>query len=499
MRNAAMEPVHHGRPADGPEQTTRDRGDARQPDYGEPMTNSESSLSVDVLVIGWGKGGKTLAAALAGTGQKVAMIEQFESMHGGTCINIGCVPTKTLVHDAQERREDDDAASCWARAVQRRDTLIGTLRDVNHHMLADLGTVTLVDGRARFVGERTVEVSGGEDRLTVTAPTVVVNTGAAPSRPDLPGIDSPRVHDSTSLQHVDPFPRRLAVVGAGPIGLEFASMFAGFGAEVTVLNRRPRLLPAEDEEVAAEVQSVLEGDGITVLHEADLRGVEDGAEEALLRLEVAGRSRELAVDAVLLATGRRPATDDLGLEVAGIDVDERGAIVIDEHLRTSAHGVYALGDVHGGAQQTYLSLDDHRIVLSQLAGDGSRSTSDRVAVPTTTFLTPPLAAVGLTETEAREQGRDVLVATQKVAAIKAMPRPKTVGDPRGLVKIVVDAGTDEILGARLFHVDAQEVINLIALAMRTGTTAAQLRDGIWTHPSSTEALNETLGKLAPVE
>jgi len=297
------------------------------------MTNSGNSLSVDVLVIGWGKGGKTLAAALAGSGQKVAMIEQFASMHGGTCINIGCVPTKTLVHDAQERREDDDAASSWTRAVQRRDTLIGTLRDVNHHMLADLDTVTLVDGRARFVGERTVEVSGGEDRLTVTAPTVVVNTGAVPSRPDLPGIDSPRVHDSTSLQHADPFPQRLAVVGAGPIGLEFASMFAGFGAEVTVLNRRPRLLPAEDEEVAAEVQSVLEGDGITVLHEADLRGVEDGAEEALLRLEVAGRSRELAVDAVLLATGRRPATDDLGLEAAGIDVDERGAIVVDEHQR----------------------------------------------------------------------------------------------------------------------------------------------------------------------
>lgn len=402
------------------------------------------------------------------------------------------------MHDAQERREDDDAASYWARAVQRRDTLIETLRDVNHHMLADLDTVTLVDGRARFVGERTVEVSGGEDRLTVTAPAVVVNTGAVPSRPDLPGIDSPRVHDSTSLQHADPFPRRLAVVGAGPIGLEFASMFAGFGAEVTVLNRRPRLLPAEDEDVAAEVQSVLEGDGIAVLHEADLRGVEDGAEEVLLRLEVAGRSRELAVDAVLLATGRRPATD-VGLEAAGIDVDERGAIVVDEHLRTSAHGVYALGDVHGGAQQTYLSLDDHRIVLSQLTGDGSRSTSDRVAVPTTTFLTPPLAAVGLTESESREQGRDVLVATQKVAAIKAMPRPKTLGDPRGLVKIVVDAGTDEFLGARLFHVDAQEVINLIALAMRTGTTATQLRDGIWTHPSSTEALNETLGKLAPVE
>ena len=465
------------------------------------MTGTENTLSVDVLVIGWGKGGKTLAAALAGSGQKVSMVEQFETMHGGTCINIGCVPTKTLVHDAQARREDDDAASCWARAVQRRDTLIGTLRDVNHHMLADLETVTLVDGRARFVAERTVEVAGGEDRLRITAPTVVVNTGAVPVRPDLPGIDaaiaSGRVHDSTPIQHADPFPRRLAVIGAGPIGLEFASMFAGFGAEVTVLNRRERLLPGEDEDVAAEVQSVLEGDGITVLHEASARAVEDGADAALLRLEVAGAERELEVDAVLLATGRRPATDDLGLEAAGIDVDGRGAIVVDEHLRTSAHGVFAIGDVHGGAQQTYLSLDDHRIVLSQLTGDGSRSTSDRVAVPTTTFVTPPLSAVGLTEAEAREAGHEVLVAVQEVATIKAMPRPKTLGDPRGIVKLVVDAATDELLGARLFHVDSQEVINLLALALRTGTTATQLRDGIWTHPSSTEALNETLGKLAP--
>ncbi len=467
------------------------------------MTRSEKTLSADVLVIGWGKGGKTLAAALAGAGRSVAMIEQFDTMHGGTCINIGCVPTKTLLHDAQERREDEDPATYWARAVQRRDTVIGTLRDVNHRMLADLDAVTLIDGRARFVGERTVEVSAGADRLTVTAPTVVVNTGAVPVRPDLPGVEaaiaSGRVHDSTSLQHADPFPQRLAVVGAGPIGLEFASMFAGFGAEVTLVNRRPRLLPEEDEDVAAEVQQVLEGDGITVLHEASLAAVEDGPDAAVAVLEVAGQERRIEVEAVLLATGRRPATADLGLEAAGIDVDGRGAIVVDEHLRTSAHGVYALGDVHGGAQQTYLSLDDHRIVRSQLLGDGSRSTADRVAVPMTTFLTPPLAAVGLTETEAREQGRDVLVAMQQVATIKAMPRPKTLGDARGLVKIVVDAGTDEILGARLFHVDAQEVINLVALAMRTGTTATQLRDGIWTHPSSTEALNETLGTLAPTQ
>ncbi|WP_193106622.1 NAD(P)/FAD-dependent oxidoreductase [Brachybacterium sp. FME24] len=460
-------------------------------------TTGTLELTVDVLVIGWGKGGKTLAASLGAAGTRVAMIEQFDTMHGGTCINIGCVPTKTLVHDAEQRREDDDAQQFWARAVARRDTVVGAMRDVNHQMLAGLEAVTLIDGRARFTGERTVQVTGGDDVLTVTAAVVIVNTGATPVRPELPGIDSPRVHDSTSIQHADPFPSRLVVIGAGPIGLEFASMFAGYGAQVTLVNRRERLLPDEDEDVAAEVTSVLEAAGITVLHEASAQRFEDGPDAATVVVGVGDQERRVEAEAVLLATGRRPATDGLGLEAAGIDVDERGAIVVDEHLATSAQGVYAIGDVHGGAQQTYLSLDDHRIVLSQLQGDGSRATTDRVAVPTTTFLTPPLAAVGLTATQALAEGRNVLVASQKVAAIKAMPRPKAVGDPRGIVSFVVDAETDQILGARLFHVDAQEVINLVALAMRTGTTATQLRNGIWTHPASTESLNETLGKLAP--
>lgn len=260
-----------------------------------PNRSSRSSLSVDVLVIGWGKGGKTLAATLGSAGVQVALIEQFDTMRGGTCINIGCVPTKALVHDAARRREDDDAQQFWTRAVSRRDTVVGKMREVNHSMLADLDAVTLIDGRARFVGSRTVEVSGGEDRLEVTAPVVVLNTGATPNRPDLPGADGPRVHDSTSLQHVEPFPRRLAVIGAGPIGLEFASMFAGYGAEVTVLDRRGRLLPREDEDVAAEVESVLEAEGITVLHDASAQEIRDGADAASVEVEVDGEVRSLEV------------------------------------------------------------------------------------------------------------------------------------------------------------------------------------------------------------
>jgi pyruvate/2-oxoglutarate dehydrogenase complex dihydrolipoamide dehydrogenase (E3) component len=217
---------------------------------------------------------------------------------------------------------------------------------------------------------------------------------------------------------------------------------------------------------------------------------------------------DLVADAVLLATGRQPATDDLGLDRAGIKTDGRGYIVVDEKLRTSVPGVYAVGDVNGGPQFTYVSLDDYRIVLDQLTGDDNRASTDRtrtdrtrtdrVAVPSTTFLTPPLARVGINETQARELGREVLVGVKQVADVAAMPRPKIVGETHGLIKVIVDAETDRILGATLFCVDAQEVINTVALAMRTGTTATQLRDGIWTHPSTTEGFNEVLAALRPV-
>jgi pyruvate/2-oxoglutarate dehydrogenase complex dihydrolipoamide dehydrogenase (E3) component len=201
---------------------------------------------------------------------------------------------------------------------------------------------------------------------------------------------------------------------------------------------------------------------------------------------------------VLIAVGRVPVTDDLDLAAAAVEVDGRGFIVVDDRLRTSASGIFAVGDVNGGPQFTYISLDDFRVVLSQLAGDGVRTTADRVAVPNTVFLTPPLARVGMSERDARESGRRVLVAAKNVRDIAAMPRPKIVGDTHGLIKVIVDADTDLVLGATVFSIDAQEVINLLALAMRAGVTASELRDGIWTHPSSTEALNEVLGELRPL-
>lgn len=464
-----------------------------QPNGSESVDHIEH---VDLLVIGWGKGGKTLAGVAARKGLRVAVVEQSDDMIGGSCINVACVPTKILVHAADERRDTDDADAYFASAVDRRDSLTAAMRKKNFEMLADLDSVLLVSGPATFVGERRVEVRAGDEVLQLTADNVVINTGSLPATPSIDGAQvGGRIHDSETIQHVDPLPRSLVVVGGGYVGLEFASMFAHFGAKVTVLDRGERPLKREDEDVAATAAKVLDEDGVHIASGAEVTAISDDGTHVRVDYTVEGAAQRIEADAALLALGRTPATTGLGLDSAGVDVDERGFVVVDSQLRTSADGVFAVGDVNGGPQFTYVSLDDNRILQDQLFGKGDRTTDDRVAVPYTLFLTPPLARVGLSEAEARGQGCDVKVGVKQVADIAAAPRAKIDGDPRGIVKIVVDAGTDLVLGAALMHVHAEEVINLIALAIRHEITASALRDSIYTHPSMTEALNEVLGAL----
>ena len=440
------------------------------------------NIETDLLVIGWGKGGKTLAAKAAAAGRRVVMIERDTAMVGGTCINIACVPTKTLVHSASERRPDDDPAEYLAAAIKRRDVVVEKLNAANRAKLEQLDQVTIIFGEAAFVGERRVRVSAGDETVELEAEHVIVNTGTRPRPLDSPGGDLPHVHDSTTMQHAE-LPQRLAIIGAGPIGLEFADMFARFGSKVTLLSRGQVLADA-DSDVRDSVLEALRDDGVEIV---------EGAEaEEITATAVRTSAGEFAADAVLAAIGRLPVVP-AGLELAGIELDEKGFIKVDDRLRTSASGVWAVGDINGGPQFTYISMDDFRIVAAQLLGDDDRRRSDRVAVPRTTFLTPPLAEVGLSERDAREQDRKIKVAAKPVAKIAAMPRPKAVGETHGLFKVVVDAQTDEIVGATYHGVDAQEVINLIALAMRAGVPASELGAGIYTHPSSTEALNELLG------
>ncbi|MEU7911652.1 FAD-dependent oxidoreductase [Microbispora bryophytorum] len=460
------------------------------------MDTRENTAHADVLVIGFGKGGKTVAAKMGSLGRRVILVEQSNRMYGGTCPNIGCVPTKALVHHAGKPRLSDSPQEHYEHAVREVQALTSTFRAGNFDSLNSADNVTVVTGHAAFIDPHTVGVTAGGDRLTITAETILINTGAEPIIPDIPGLRaSKRTLTSTDLIQTTTLPERLTILGGGYQGVEFASIYRRFGSQVTVFEAAARILGREDDEAAAVVADILRNEGIEIITGARVTEVRDRDAVTIVTYEKDGREHTLETDAVLAASGRAPVTRGLGLDAAGVRTTERGAIEVDEHLRTSRPHIYALGDVRGGRQHTYLSLDDSRIVLDQLIGEGRRSTADRVAIPHTVFMTPPLAAVGLTEKEAREAGHRVKIASEAVADIVAMPRAYIVEETRGFMKFVIDADTDEILGAVLLSVDAQELINTVALAMRHGVKAAELRDAVYTHPTSTEAFNEVLGTI----
>ncbi|TQR85148.1 pyridine nucleotide-disulfide oxidoreductase [Mycobacterium hodleri] len=460
--------------------------------------DDDTSIAADLAVIGFGKGAKTLAATLGRKGKRVVMIEQSAQMYGGTCINIGCVPTKSLVYQAEQLSERNPAA--YRRAVENELALTAKLRADNFAMLDGIESVSVLTGRAELVDPHTVKVTlvDGGGTVVVSAEHLVVSTGSEPRIPDVPGLaDSGVMVTSTDLLATPELPRRLVVLGGGYVGLEFAAMYAAYGSEVTVLERHSEILGQEDDDVAACARDLLRENGVTVVTDAEVRDVgTDGDAPATVTYQRHGALESVYADVILAAAGRRPVTDGLGLDAAGIDLTDAGAVAVDDHLRTSQPHVFAMGDVNGGPQFTYVSLDDYRIVLDQLAGSGTRSTTDRRAVPYTLFMTPPLARVGLTERDARAAGRRVRVAALPVASMATVPRARIVDEARGMMKVVVDADDDVILGAALLSYDSHEVINVVSLAMRHGITATQLRDEIYTHPSMTEAFNQLLGALA---
>jgi pyruvate/2-oxoglutarate dehydrogenase complex dihydrolipoamide dehydrogenase (E3) component len=455
-----------------------------------------TTLSADILVVGFGKGGKTAAHALSDAGKRVILVEQSENMYGGTCPNVGCVPTKMLVHYSNAKRIEDDAQEFFANSVAGVRALTSAFRAGNFDALDGKDTATVLTGVASFVDAHTVAVGDGQDRITVTAPIILINTGSEPITPDVPGLASSRhLVSSTELTQKQNLPERLAIIGGGYLGLEFADIYQHFGARVTVLETADQLLAREDADIAQATTDILAGDGIHLITGARVVDVRDNDSTSTIVYEKDGLTLTIEADAVLSAIGRRPAISNLNLDAAGVRITPRGAIEVDEHLRTSQPHIFALGDVNGGPQFTYIALDDARIVIDQLLGEGRRSTTDRVAVPHTLFITPPLATAGLTEKAARAEGRNITVSRENVADIIAMPRAYTVEETRGMMKFIVDADTDLILGAALLSIDAQEIINVVTLAMRHGITATDLRDSIYTHPSSTEAFNEVFNKV----
>ena len=429
------------------------------------------------IIIGFGKAGKTLAATLAKTGWRVAIIEQSNTMYGGTCINIGCIPTKTLVHDAELQHD-------FAAAMQRKASVVSFLRDKNFHNLADLENVDVIEGRAEFIDNHTVRVVQPTGAIELSGEKIFINTGAQATMPNVAGLmTTPGVFDSTGLLNLTQRPERLGILGGGYIGVEFASMFANFGSKVTIYEAAPLFLAREDRDIADAIANILRDKGVEIILNARVQAVSshDGAVQVQMPQGVQ------TVDALLVASGRKPATENLQLQKAGVDVNARGAIVVNKYLRTSADNIWAMGDVTGGVQFTYISLDDFRIVRDNLLGEGLRNTGDRQNVPYSVFMTPPLSRVGMTEEQARASGAAVQVVTLPVAAI---PRARVMNDTRGVLKAVVNRETKQILGVSLLCVDSHEMINIIKTVMDAGLPYTTLRDQIFTHPSMSESLND---------
>ena len=453
----------------------------------------------DALIIGAGQAGVPLAQALAAAGRRTALVERTHV--GGTCINEGCTPTKTMVASARvaylARRAADYGVVTGPVTVdlpkvrERKRAIVNSFRNGSQARLESTEGLDLRFGEARFVGPRSVAVAGPAGERRLEADLVFINTGGRPSRPGLEGLARVPALDSTSVMELDRVPEHLLVMGGGYIGLEFAQMFRRFGGQVTVIQRNAQLLPLEDEDVAAEVRAILEQDGLDVVTGADARCIEPAGDGMRLRVGTAEGDRVLEGSHLLLATGRVPNTDRLDCAAGGIETDAQGYVTANERLETSAPGVYALGDVKGGPQFTHVSYDDFRVVRDNVLGGGSATTRDRL-VPYTVFLDPQLGRIGLTEREARSRGLDVRVAKMPMSSVA---RALEMDESRGFLKAVVDAGSRRILGAAVLGIEGGELMTVLQMAMMGNVTCDTLRDTVFAHPLLAESLNNLFATL----
>ena len=459
-----------------------------------------STTTYDAIVIGAGQAGGPLSTALAASGRRTAIIER--AYVGGTCINFGCTPTKTMVASARvaylARRASDYGVLTGEVGVdmtvvrRRKRDIVESFRSGSERRIEEADGVDLIHGEAGFSGLHTIVVTGHDgDTTELSAPLIFINTGCRGITPPLEGLDSVPALDNVSIMELDTVPERLLVLGGGYIGLEFGQMFRRFGSEVTIVQRGPRLFGREDPDVADEVARILVEDGVGVLLDTDATGVQpDGAG---VRLTVRGPDgeRELRGSHLLLATGRGPDTRALTLAAAGIATDARGYIQVDDRLETNVPGVYALGDVKPGPAFTHISYDDFRVIRTNLIENGSASIKDRI-VPYTVFIDPQLGRVGMTETEARVGDRPVRVAKMPMSYVA---RALEVDESRGFMKAVVDGETGQILGCAILGLEGGEVMSMIEIAMMGRLPYTALRDGVFAHPLLAESLNNLFGSL----
>jgi pyruvate/2-oxoglutarate dehydrogenase complex dihydrolipoamide dehydrogenase (E3) component len=451
----------------------------------------------DDIVIGAGQAGPSMVGRLAAAGRKVAVVER--KLIGGTCVNVGCTPTKTLLASAYAahlaRRAADFGVSAgevgvdFAAAMARKNKVVGDARTRLEGWLRGLANCTLFKGHARFLSPTTIRVS--DDVLE--AERFFINVGCRAVRPDFPGRDQVKTLTNTTVLELDALPRRLVVVGGSYVGLEFAQVFRRLGAAVTVVEKAPRLISREDEEVSDAIREILEAEGIEIRLESECIQFEPRGAEIAVGVNCVAGEPEVLGSHVLLAVGRRPYTDDLGLEAAGVKVDAHGYIAVDESLKTSVPHIWALGDCNGRGAFTHTSYNDFEIAAANLLDGVARKVSDRIPVYAL-YVDPPLGRVGLTETEARAKGHAVRIGRRPMTRVS---RAVEKGETRGFMKVVVDRNTDAILGAAILGVGGDEAIHGVIEAMAAGVTASGYTRVMAIHPTVSELVPTVFGELPP--
>jgi len=449
----------------------------------------------DDLIIGAGQSGPFLAQKLAAAGRRVALIER--RWLGGTCVNDGCMPTKTMIASARAAWVARNAARWgvviegpvrvdWGVVQARKNAVVHESRGSLESWLGGTANLTLIHGAAEMIDERTVAV--GERRIR--AERIFLNTGARPVVPPIPGLAELPFLTSETVMDVPALPRHLAIVGGSYIGLEFAQMFRRFGSEVTVIERGPRLAPREDEDVSAEIRAILEEEGVSVrASTAVTRAAKEGDEIALDLGEA-----QICASHVLVAIGRAPASAGLHLDRAGVALDERGYVRVDDELRTTAPHIYALGDVNGRGAFTHTSYDDFQIVCANLLGSGGRRVSQRIPIYGL-YIDPPLGRCGMTAAEARASGRRVLIGRRPMSRVG---RAKERGETRGFMQILADADTHALLGATILGIEGDEAIHSIVDTMYAGAPYELLMRAVHAHPTVSELIPTVLEGLTPL-
>jgi pyruvate/2-oxoglutarate dehydrogenase complex dihydrolipoamide dehydrogenase (E3) component len=456
------------------------------------------TVKFDAIVIGTGQAGPSLARRLVAAGMKVAIIER--KLFGGTCVNTGCIPTKTMIASAYaahlaKRASDFGVQIAGNIAVDmkavkaRKDRISGQSRDGLEKSLKELKGCTVYQGHARF--ESASQVRVGSELLT--ADKIFINTGGRARVPEMPGLDQIDYLTNVSMLEVDFLPRHLVIVGGSYIGLEFGQMFRRFGSEVTIIEKGPRLVAHEDEDVSAAVKEILEKEGIRIRLNAECIGFAKKAPDIIVHSNCADDDPDVAGSHVLLAMGRRPNTDDLGLDKAGIAVDEHGFIQVDDQLRTTVPGIWAMGDCNGQGAFTHTSYNDFEIVAANLLDNDPRRVSDRIKTYAL-YIDPPLGRAGMTEAQAKAAGRRVLIGKRPMTRVG---RAIEKGESEGFMKAVVDADTNEILGAAILGVGGDEAVHCILDVMYAKKPYSLIQRAVHIHPTVSELIPTMLGELKP--